>query len=172
MTPPQTDDRQQRFSAIARQYRATIARVCMVYATDGLCFDDLYQETLINIWQGLNGYRGDARMSTWIYRAAINTCISCHRRNRNYAPAVTSRLSDIPSDIADTGSSRSDRDEDLQMLYALIDKLSPLDKALIMMWLDEQPYDVIGDVMGMTAGNVAVKIHRIKDRLSQLAKDL
>ena len=107
-------------------------------------------------------------MSTWIYRTAINTCITWHRRNGRHGGSTTIKLEDIVFDPADTASSAAMLEE-YRELYRLISLLSPLDKALITLWLDEKPYDEIARIMGISASNVAVRIHRIKDKLSRMA---
>lgn len=137
-----------------------------MYATDGEHFKDLYQESLINLWQGLGKYRGDASVSTWIYRVVLNTCVSYYRRNKNYFNAVPlDAVAELPS--ADDG-----RNDDLKMLYGLISRLGKLDKALILLWLDEKSYDEIAAITGLTKSNVAVRLNRIKKRLTEMNNTL
>lgn len=119
---------------------------------------------MINIWTGLDAFRGEAKMSTWLYRLAINTCITWHRRNRRdrlFVPVDTIR--DIPDTSDDTRGN-------LNELYALIGRLEPFDKALITLWLDEKSYDEISAILGITKANVATRLHRVKARLSSLAE--
>lgn len=160
-------DREKRFLAITEQYKGVVAKVCSLYVSADASFDDLYQEVLINLWQGLDSYRGEARISTWIYRTAINTCITWHRRNGRHSKA-TVRIEDMAIDPADPGASL--KLSEYRELYRLIGMLGPIDKALVTLWLDEKSYDEIGLIMGLTAGNVAVKMHRIKSKLSKMAQ--
>ncbi|MDE6572234.1 MAG: sigma-70 family RNA polymerase sigma factor, partial [Duncaniella sp.] len=74
-------NKETRFMAILDDNRRLIYKVCYMYADDSEHFNDLYQEVLANIWQGLDSFRGDSRQSTWIYRVAINTCVTYYRRN-------------------------------------------------------------------------------------------
>ncbi len=163
-------ERERRFLDISREYKDVVAKVCYLYSSPTSPFDDLFQEVLINIWQGLDSFRGDSKMSTWIYRTAINTCISWHRRNGRHGGSDTLRLDDLNIDPRDSaeGEQRLERYRELQRLISL---LNPLEKALITLWLDEKPYNEIGLIMGISPGNVAVRIHRIKDKLAQLAQD-
>ena len=163
-----TADKEREFIAITDHYKDVVAKVCSLYVSQTAGFDDLYQEVLINIWQGMESFRGEAKMSTWIYRTAINTCITWHRRNGRHGGSTTMRLEDIMIDPADTGDTAAVLEE-YRELYRLISMLGPIDKALITLWLDEKPYDEIGHIMGMSQSNVAVRIHRIKDRLSKMA---
>lgn len=157
--------KEQQFIEVADTYKEVMAKVCWAYVGPGASFDDLYQEVLINLWQGLDSYRGDAKMSTWIYRTAINTCITWHRRNKRH-----SRNLPLDSIGAEPTYVASTLDADIRELYSLIGRLGDIDKALITLWLDEKSYDEIAAIMGLTQANVAVKLHRIKAKLSKMAR--
>ncbi len=158
--------RQQRFLDIADQYKEVIAKVCSVYTSENAPFADLYQEVLINIWTGLDSYRGDAKLSTWIYSLALNTCITWQRRNKRHSLGVAIDAGfDIPDSSADSAS-------DIAELYALISRLDAFDKALITLWLDEKSYDEISAILGISKTNVATRLHRVKNRLATLANNL
>ena len=159
-------DKETRFVAVTASYKEVIAKVCYIYVSPYASFDDLYQEVLINIWQGLDSFRGEAKLSTWIYRTAINTCITWHRRNQKYASS-TSLENLVAEPIVD--SSGSQKIEQWQLLQQLISHLGPIEKAIITMWLDERSYDEIASVTGLSSGNIAVRIHRIKQKLSEMA---
>lgn len=159
-------DKEQQFLDIVEQCRPLVFKVCWLYTSPGTSFDDLYQEVLINIWQGMDSFRGDAKLSTWIHRTAINTCISWYRRNDRHSGALN--IDELPFEPADTPSGV--RSDDLRELHRLISKLGPIDKAIITLWLDEKPYDEIASIMGMSQTGVAVRIHRIKERLSKMAE--
>ncbi len=162
-------DREAQFLEISGRYKEVIAKVCYMYTSPDAPFDDLYQEVLLNLWQGLGSFRGDAKISTWIYRTAINTCITWLRRNSRYGGNTTVRIDDVSVDPADTSAS-SPVMEEYRELYRLISMLGPIDKALVTLWLDEKSYDEIAAIMGLSKGNVAVKMHRIKEKLSKLAE--
>lgn len=157
-------EKKQRFLALADEYRGIIAKVCSIYANSGMPFADLYQEVMINLWNGIDSFRGDAKPSTWIYRLALNTCISLHRKNRNYQLNIVSIAPEF--DAPDTPDSRS---EDVAFLYRLIAQLDPIDKALITLWLDEKSYEEISAIMGMSKTNVATRLARAKQKLSKMA---
>ena len=165
----QTSDKETQFVAVTDQYKEVIAKVCYMYASSAAPFDDLYQEVLINLWQGIDGFRGESKISTWIYRTAINTCITWHRRNDRHSGRNTLRLDELLAEPADSPSGR-ELLEEYRELYRLINKLGPIDKALITLWLDEKTYDEIALIMGLSKGNVAVKMHRAKEKLSKLAE--
>lgn len=162
-----TDTKESRFLEITSQYKGVIAKVCALYAGQGALFDDLYQEVLANLWQGFDSFRGEAKISTWIYRAAINTCITWHRRNDKHTTSESlDTLTIEPPEMTD------DSNEQYRFLLQLISKLGPLDKALITLWLDEKSYDEISLITGISSSNVAVRLHRIKSKLSQMAAQI
>lgn len=162
------NDKERSFIELTDRYKEIIAKVCYLYTSPSVSFDDLYQETLINIWQGMESFRGEAKISTWIYRTAINTCITWLRRNSRHTKGSVPLESMIaePADPQDTSLA-----EEYRQMYMMISRLDPLEKAVITLWLDEKPYDEIAAVTGLSRSNVAVKVHRIKDKLARLAGD-
>lgn len=151
--------RQYEFEAFAARHRRIIGKICYLYAVDSDDFDDLYQEVLINLWSGFDGFEGRAAASSWVYRVGLNTCISYYRRNRRHRNTVP--LADCPVLVADDAL----HSEQLRELYTLIGRLDPLEKAVVMLWLDEQSYDQIAAITGLSRNNVASKLHRIKLKL-------
>lgn len=161
-----------RFEEMTRQYGGVVAKVCYLFAGPGASFEDLYQETLINLWVGLDSFRGEASASTWIYRMALNTCITWHRRNDRHGG-----MQDVDAaiGICDAGADpaeRAEQLEELRMLHRLIADLNPIDKAIITLWLEERPYEEIASVTGLSKANVAVRVHRIKTQLVEKGKNL
>lgn len=150
------------FTQLIRQHSGIINKVSYFYATEQMPFDDLRQEIYINIWQALPQYRGDSKVSTWIYRVAVNSALMAIRSSRPRIKTVPFDLSlpDISSELDDA------QRENLQTLYALINRLEDIEKAIILLWLDELPYEEIARTLGLKRNTVATKIHRIKDKLS------
>lgn len=156
-----TSDKSERFSALISEHNGLIYKVCYLYAEDSEHLKDLYQEVTLNIWQGIDSYQGKSQLSTWIYRVAINTCVSYMRRNSRHSNADP--LDDRALMVADEDAERA---EQLRQMYELISQLGRLDKAIILLWLDEYSYDEISSLTGITRNNVASRIHRIKLRLA------
>lgn len=157
-----------RFLEIINENKGLIYKVCYMYAVDQEHLKDLYQEVTANIWQGIASYRGESKVSTWIYRIAINTCVSDLRRNER-RPAATSDLDgDAVGEIIDESHEHAAR---IRAMYEMIALLGKLDKALIMLWLDEYSYDEIAAMTGMQRNNVASRLHRIKQRLIRQNED-
>lgn len=158
-------EKEARFLEVVNGNRQLLCKVCYMYAADRDHFQDLYQEVLANIWVGLDSFRGESAVSTWLYRTAINTCVTFFRRHNTHASSMTSL--DFAADLeADDGS----RAEQLREMYRLISGLDKLDKAIILMWLDGRSYEEIAEVTGFRRNNVATRLHRIKQRLAERNK--
>lgn len=156
------------FERLVRDNNAILTKVCYMYARDPEHFKDLYQETLINLWQSFNKFRGESSESTWIYRICINTCISCfrrsHKHDRNLSMSSTEMLQ-----IADQACEDHEHAHCLREMYSLINRLPALDKAIILMWLDEKSYQEISEVTGLQRNNVAARLHRCKQKLMKMS---
>lgn len=151
------------FEQCIERYSTLINKVCYMYAPDIDNFNDLRQEVLINVWQGIDGFENRAKLSTWIYRVSLNTCITYTNKERKHSSH---------DDLTDNIYSFDDSQEHLRQLkemYQLIDRLNRLDKALILLWLDEVPYDEIGTIMGISRNNVASRLRRAKEKLTNMA---
>ena len=161
MTDQPTNERD--FASLIKEHSRIINKVSYFYATDKLPFDDLRQEIYVNIWLGLKQFRGDSKMSTWIYRVAVNSALMALRSSKPKIETVSVDfgLLDISSEADDV------QRENLQALQSLINRLEDIEKAIMLLWLDEHSYDEIADIIGLKRNTVAVKIHRIKEKLSK-----
>lgn len=161
------DEATSRYLDLVERQRRVIYKVCYMYATSKDHLNDLYQEVLANIWQGLPKFRGESLESTWVYRIALNTCVSYFRRNDRHSGHLS--MADIP-DIADDSDS-AEHLQQLKQMYRMIAELPALDKALIMMWLDEYSYDDIAEASGLTRANVASRLLRAKRKLMKRSNE-
>lgn len=161
MTSPPINERE--FESLVKEHPRIINKVSYFYATGKVPFDDLRQEIHVNIWLGLKQFRGDCKLSTWVYRVAVNSALMAIRSSKSNIETVSVDfgLLDISSEIDDA------QKENLQVLHSLINKLEDIEKAVILLWLDEYSYDEIADTLGLKRNTVAVKIHRIKEKLSK-----
>ena len=156
------DNKETEFSRIIREQKATIYTVCYMFSQDEDEVNDLFQETLINLWKGIDGFRDDSKISTWIYRVALNTCLLQERKKKRQVAKVplTMDVNFFEDDDANAAQVR--------MLHQRIGKLGLVDRAIVMMWLEGMSYDEIGSVMGISAQNVGVKLFRIKESLKKV----
>ena len=144
------------FAKIVRENKTTIYTVCYMFSDDREEVEDLFQEVLIALWQGLDSFRGESALRSWIYRISLNTCISADRKKRRRTDSV--RL-DMKIDLfADT----NDDTRQVQMLRSRIGKLGVFDRAIILLWLENLSYEEIGAIVGISAKNVSVRLVLIR----------
>ena len=155
--------REKAFEEIVSQYSMLITKVCYYFTRSMAEFQDVRQDVLINIWTGIDRIKSNDKRSTWVYRVCFNTCISYWRKNKNRRKEVPiSQMLDIPeSDTFDMGKYIE--------MHELINRLKPDDKAIILMWLDENSYDEIAEVVGVNRNTIATRIKRIKEKLVKLS---
>jgi RNA polymerase sigma factor (sigma-70 family) len=140
-----------------------IYHLCYGYTGDDDSANDLMQETFIKVWQNLDKFRNQALISTWIYRIAVNTCLSYLRVEKRHAKdELTENI------IENKQEEVSEKNEQVSLLYKCISELEENERILITMVLDEVPYAEIAQVSGISEGNLRVKIHRIKQKLTEI----
>ena len=155
------------FLELINNNRALIFKVCNIYCSDPEYRRDLFQEVVLQLWRSFPGFRKESAHSTWIYRIALNTAISNFRKESRKPESMSIRLADF--EIPDM-SGGNDEKERRNALHLTIDKLNPLEKAIIMLYLDEKSYEEISEIIGISTSNVGVRLNRIKIKLSELIK--
>lgn len=152
------------FENIIREYSLLITKVCYYFAIDISELKDLRQDVMLNIWTGLDKFKNQSKPSTWIYRVCFNTCITYERKNKHRKNEVplssVLELEDEPFDM-----------EKYKEMHRLIGRLNNEDKALILMWLDENSYEEIADVIGLKRNTVATRLKRIKEKLVKMSNE-
>ena len=155
------DVKEQEFSRMVREHKSTIYTVCYMFSNDADEVSDLFQETLINLWKGFESFRNESKLSTWIYRVAMNTCISADRKKRRQGSKVPLSMNINLYDDEDHETRQ------VRQLHERIQRLDLIDRALVMMWLEGMSDEEIADVVGISVKNVGVKLIRIKEKLKQ-----
>ncbi len=156
------------FIQYINDYRGLLFKVCNLYCRDAEDRKDLFQEIVLQLWKAFPSFRGESSPSTWMYRVALNTAISNYRKESR-KPQMQDTNS-IFFEIPDIYSLPM-RIENQRMLYDAIGKLNDLEKAVILLYLDEKSYAEIAEILGITLSNVGVRINRIKNKLSQQLKN-
>lgn len=156
-------ERRTDFEQYVADYGKLINKICYMYASGMDNFNDLRQEILLNLWQGIDGFENKAKISTWIYRVSINTCISYTNKEKKH-----SNYDELQDNLYYCDDSQEHLRQ-LREMYQLINKLNRLDKALILLWLDELSYEDIGSIMGISRNNVASRLRRAKEKLTNMA---
>lgn len=160
-----TQQLEQQFVKQLEKNQNIVHKVCRVYTTNSDAHKDLFQEITIQLWKAYPKFRGDSKFSTWMYRVALNTAITLYRKSKRQIK--TNDITDfhymLKSDEYD-----GEIEEQMQLLYKAIHQLSDIEKALILLYLEDKPYKEISETMGITEVNARVKVNRIKTKLKTI----
>lgn len=162
--------KEQVFYQLFEENREKIYRLCYAYLYNKDEIDDLFQEIMMNIWNSLDKFRNESKISTWVYRIAINSAIMHNRKDTKHKD-LFSRGINLKMDIEDNLNESYEREEKLVRLRQSILKLKSQDRLIISMVLEGLKYEEISEITGMTLSNVGVRINRIKVFLSNLMKE-
>ena len=155
-------ERERDFAAMVREHKQTIYTVCYMFSQDEDEVADLFQDTLINLWKGYDSFRHEAKPETWIYRVALNTCLSAERKKK-------SRLQRIELSMEQNLYQDDSRSAiQIRQLHDRIQRLDVVDRAIILLWLEDLSYEEIASIVGISVKNLSVKLVRIKDQLKQM----
>jgi len=161
-----TNPQDQLYSEALQNHGAELARFVGGYERDPAKRQELQQELQLAIWQSLAGFRGDCSLRTWVYRVAHNvgaSHVERHQRQGQWVDLEAAEL--LPDDNADMGL--VERRIDLARVLALVHRLRPLDRELMLLYLEQLDAAAIGEITGLSARNVATKVHRIKALLAE-----
>ena len=125
---------------------------------------DLFQEVLVKLWNGYDSFQGKSDIKTWIYRVTLNTCITIDRKKRRRNRAMLSM------DV-DYFDSQELETAQVRILHERIARLQPLDRAIILLWLEQINYGEIGEIVGISAKNVSVRLARIRVQLKNMSNE-
>ena len=153
------------FAAVVQENKATIYTVCYMFSADREEVEDLFQDALIALWRGFSSFRGESNIRSWIYRVALNTCISSERKRRRRDESVRLDMS------IDLFTDTDDDSRQAQMLRQRIGKLGVFDRAIVLLWLENLSYEEIGAIVGITAKNVSVRLVRIREQLKNMSNE-
>lgn len=150
------------FTQIVKEYKSTIYTVCYMFSSDPEEVNDLFQETLVNMWRGFESFKGHSSVATWVWRVSLNTCISGERKKKSHQ-SVPLSVNFNPFE------SSADDDRQIQMLHRRISCLKPFDRAIVLLWLENLSYEEIAAIVGISVKNVSVRLFRIKEELKKMS---
>ena len=153
------------FEKIVRDHKRRIYTVCYMFSQDQSEVEDLFQDIRVNIWRGLEFFKGDKYLATWIWKVSLNTCINHSKKSKKEGKK-------IPLDV-DINLYEDVDAESLQIrqLHDRIGQLGYMDRSLVLLWLENLTYDEIGAILGVSANNVAVRLVRIKEKLKKMSNN-
>lgn len=148
-------------------HAAIIHKICRAYFADEEIRRDMYQEIIYQLWRSYPTFKGLSKFSTWMYKIALNTAITFQQKARRESPAGTPKddftaAQDMEKDLAAKDA--------IATLYAAINRLSEIEKAVILLYLEEHSYEEIATITGLSKANVSVRLFRIKKKLEQIYK--
>ena len=158
-------EKEKAFSDVVKKYKNTVFTVCYLFSKDQDEVNDLFQETLINLWRGFDSFKGQCEVKTWIWRVSLNTCLTFERKKKRTIETVPLSM-DINLFIDTDDDTRQ-----IQQLYSRINKLGLVDRAIILLWLESMSYEEIGQSVGISTKNVSVKLVRSKEQLKKMSND-
>ena len=159
------NEKEKAYSDLVQRHKNTIFTVCYLFSKDQEEANDLFQETLINLWRGFDSFQGKCDVKTWIWRVSFNTCLTFERKKKHSVETVPFNM-DINL-FTDT----DDDTKQIQQLYRRINKLGMVDRAIILLWLENLSYEEIGQIIGISTKNVSVKLVRIREQLKKMSND-
>ena len=164
MTSP---DSQQDFLQLVENNQGIIHKVCSLYTFSREDHQDLYQEIIIQLWRSFGTFRGEAKFSTWLYRIALNTAISDLRKQQRRVKLFYPE--EVPYEVSFT-TMDSEKENQLKELYKAIAHLGEIEKAIVMLYLEDKSYEEMEDILGINQNNLRVKMNRVKEKLRKLTK--
>tara|TARA_B100000795_G_C22552583_1_gene343077 strand:+ start:90 stop:581 length:492 start_codon:yes stop_codon:yes gene_type:complete len=145
-------------------FSGIIIKLCRAYTNSQEDFEDYFQEVCLQIWRSKENFREKSEWSTWVYRISLNVCLTLLKKKKNNRQHFVS--DSITSE--ETEDNYAFSDESLNLLYDAIRKLSEIDRAIIMLYLEEKSYHEIADIIGTNPNNIGVRVTRIKTKLKKL----
>jgi RNA polymerase sigma factor (sigma-70 family) len=153
---------QKLFQEIIENNKGILLKVCCTYCRNENDRQDLLQEIMIQVWQSIHKYNNQCKISTWLYRISLNVAISFYRKNvirTNNQNKIVEQSEEF------TTTEKLNTEHQLNLLEQFINELKEIDKALMVLYLEDKSYNEIAEILGMTVSNVGTKIGRIKDKL-------
>ncbi|MFV0304174.1 MAG: RNA polymerase sigma factor [Moheibacter sp.] len=154
------------FTELVETNQGIVHKVCRVYTDNIEAHEDLFQEIVLQLWKSFGSFKGEAKFSTWMYRVSLNTAITLIRK-RKRSISVTSIDGENIIHLK-TQEIDEEKEERLNLLYSSIKKLNDIERALVLLYLEDLPYKEIAETMGITEVNARVKMNRVKSKLKEM----
>ena len=149
------------------KHQGIIYKVCHLYCHDEEDKKDLFQEIVLQLWKAFPSFRNESLNTSWMYQVGLNTAISNFRKESKKLDSK--HITDAEFQIPDMNF-YADEDEKLSLLKQAIKQLSDIEKAIIMLYLEDKSYDEIAEITGISHSNVGVRLNRIKTKLEKIIK--
>ncbi|MES2060648.1 MAG: RNA polymerase sigma factor [Bacteroidota bacterium] len=163
------ENNEARFIQLIEEHKAMLFKICRIYQDDEADRDDLMQEMILQLWVAFGSFQGRSKFSTWMYRVALNTAIVFFRKQKRRPDSeqLPDKLDHLQAEATDT-----EKDEQLALFYKAIQQLNKVEKALIFLYMEDQPYEDIALNLGISEINVRVRLNRTKNKLKEIVKSM
>ncbi len=148
------------FKSFVTENMGVITHICRAYAANEEELKDLIQEVTIQLWKSHQKFKGNSKISTWVYRVTLNVCLAINRKKK----IDTEPMSSVDYEEDTDHTER----EQIEMLYRAIRQLKESERAIILLYLEKKSYQEISEILGITVSNVGVKVNRLKDKLKTM----
>jgi RNA polymerase sigma-70 factor (ECF subfamily) len=162
-------DKEAKFIQMIQQHEKIIFKVIAIYAPNALDKKDWYQEIMLQLWKAFDTYQGDSKPSTWIYRVSFNTIVTGfrQRKRRIKEQALDATIFEIPDDWKD----KTAIEDSIRLLYVQINMLNEIEKAIVLLYLEEKSYDEIAEITGLSTTNIGSRLSRIRKKIKKQLKN-
>jgi len=157
----------QSFEEQIKEHERMVYKICRMYANTEDDRKDLFQEIIIQLWRAYPKFRGEARFSTWLYRIGLNVAITQFRKNKNKILSTDIDASNL--ELSEEVYSLQE-EENFKLMYLAIEQLNDIEKAVVMLYLEDKSYNEMEDILGISNAALRVKMNRIKEKLRQITK--
>jgi RNA polymerase sigma-70 factor (ECF subfamily) len=154
----------QAFVDLVYEHQGILQRICSVYTSSPEDREDLRQEILLQSWRSFASFNGRSKFSTWLYRVALNTALVRRRKAAARREVACEPGANVDVAIDDSGA----RDPDVELLYRCIQELPELNRAIVLLHLEQHSYEEIAEITGLSRSNVSVRLVRIREKLREL----
>lgn len=156
------------FSELIEKNQGIIHKVCRIYTTNDEDAQDLFQEILLQLWKSYKSFKGNSKFTTWMYRVALNTAITLFRKSTR---TINTQEIDPALYKISENTEYSQKEERIHQLYEAIKKLTKVERALVLLYLEDLPYKEIAETLGISEVNARVKMNRAKTKLKEIMKE-
>jgi RNA polymerase sigma factor (sigma-70 family) len=157
----------QKFVELIEKHQGILHRICSIYANHTQDRQDLFQDMVLALWRSTSSFRGQSSLTTWMYRVALNTAL-LQKRKAARRPDLTRGGE---AEIASVPVVATAPNDDAEMLRNCIRELPTLDRAIVLLHLEERSYEEIAEITGLTRSNVSVRLVRLKERLRRMIEE-
>lgn len=163
-------EKQQRFSLFLKEHYSIIRKLCRGYSNNVQDFEDNVQDVYYQLWKSINRFEGRSKSSTWVYQVTLNVCLYNLAKRKKRMDDLLPEGKEI-NQLTDTSQEFFKSESPVDILYNAIALLRPIDRTIIMLYLEKKEHAVIAEVVGLSVSNVGIKVNRIKKKLKELVDE-